>query len=45
MTGDYFGILDKIRSFRHFGFFQLIKLTRWINSLVNDFSKYIVLTF
>jgi len=40
--GDYFGILDKIKSFRHFGFFQLIGLLRWVTSLVNDFSKFVL---
>ena len=38
-TGAFFGILDTIKSFRHFGLFQLIGLLRWVKALVNDFAK------
>ena len=41
--GDYFGLFDKLKSFQHFGFFQLIKLTRWVSKRVEDFSKLVLL--
>ena len=38
-TGKWFDIVDKLRMFKHFGFFQLLKLKSWIAALVNDFSR------
>jgi hypothetical protein len=38
--GDYFGILDKIRFIRHFGFLQLLKFDKWVENFTDQFSKY-----
>ncbi|CAF0785178.1 unnamed protein product [Brachionus calyciflorus] len=38
-TGNLFGLLDKIRFLRHFGFFQLLKFKKWIRMFIKNFSK------
>ena len=39
MDGSFFGIMDKIRMFNYFGFFQLIRFTRWIETFLEKFSR------
>jgi hypothetical protein len=38
--GDYFGILDKLRFIRYFGFLQLLKFDKFVEKYTDQFSKY-----
>jgi hypothetical protein len=41
MDGFLFGLSDKIRMFQYFGFFQLVKFTRWIEEFLKKFTRLI----
>lgn len=39
MDGAFFGIWDKIKMFKYFGFGQLISFTRWIEEFIKKFTR------
>ncbi len=39
LNGKYFGLVDKLKMIKHFGLFQLLKFTRWVQSFISNFSK------
>lgn len=45
MDGAFFGIWDKIKMFKYFGFGQLISFTRWIEEFIKKFTRYLMSTY
>jgi len=39
LNGAYFGLFDKIKMFKYFGFVQLVTFFRWIEDFLKKFTK------